>query len=69
MLLTGSAIILPSRGVFLIGIISVLYVLLFNLCCTFNDNRKMVTYVKRVRALRMSDIAIVLRIKHRAFTP
>jgi hypothetical protein len=67
-LLTGSAVILSSRGVFLIDIISPLPVLLFNPCCTFNDNRKIVTYVKRVampqiRALRMRDIATVLKIE------
>jgi len=60
----------------LIDIISSLPVLLFNLCFTLIINRRIVTYVKRVpvavlgtpygelRALRMSDIATVLRIKY-----
>jgi len=47
----------------LIDIISFLPVLLFNLCFTFTSNHRIVMYVKRVRALRMSDMATVLKIK------
>jgi len=59
----------------LIDIISSLFVLLFNLCFTFTNNRRIVTYVKRValrkeslglpqvRALRMSGVATVLKTK------
>ena len=63
MLLTYSSIILQSRGVFLIDIILSSPVLLFNLCSTLTNNRRIVSYVKRVRALRMSDIVTVLKIK------
>jgi len=48
----------------LIDIISSLPVLLFNLCFTFTNNCRIVTYVKRIRALRTSGAETVLRIKH-----